>query len=51
MSPEEFEEQKKKIKELSNSYEQYGQARIKADTKLIELQKALSDKSITKDNY
>lgn len=51
MSPEEFEEQKKKIKELSNSYEQYGQARIKADTKLIELQKALSDESITKDNY
>lgn len=51
MSPEEFEEQRKKIKELSNSYEQYGQARIKADTKLIELRKALSDKSITKDNY
>ena len=51
MSPKEFEEQRKKIKELSNSYEQYGQARIKADTKLIELRKALSDKSITKDNY
>ena len=51
MSPEEFEEQKKKIVELSNSQEQYGQARIKADTKLIELQKALSDESITKDNY
>ena len=51
MSPEEFEEQRKKIVELSNSYDEYGKKRIKTDNILLQLQEALSDTSITKDNY
>ncbi len=51
MTPEEFEEQKKRISDLSKAYEEYGQARINTDKALGELQKALGDENISRDNY
>lgn len=53
MSPEEFEEQKKKIVELSNAYEEYGATRVAVDKKLSQLSKTLglNEKDITRDNY
>ena len=51
MSPTEFEEQKKKIVELSNAYEEYGKKRIATDETIKDLQDALSDDTITRDNY
>ena len=51
MSPEEFAEQKKKIVELSNVYEEYGKKRIETDNALLQLQEALHDDSVTRDNY
>ena len=51
MSPEEFEEQRKKIVELSNAYEEYGKKRIETDNALLQLQEALNDDPVTRDNY
>ena len=53
MSPTEFEEQKKKIVELSNAYEKYGATRVAVDKKLSQLSKTLGldEKDITRDNY
>lgn len=53
MSPEEFEEQKKKIVELSNAYEEYGAKRLAVDKKLSQLSGTLGldEKDITRDNY
>lgn len=53
MSPTEFEEQKKKIVELSNAYEEYGATRAAVDKKLSQLSKTLGldEKDITRDNY
>lgn len=51
MTPEEFEEQKKHISDLGKAYEEYGQARINTDKALGELQKALGDENISRDNY
>lgn len=53
MSPTEFEEQKKKIVELSNAYEEYGATRVAVDKKLSQLSKTLglNEKDITRDNY
>ena len=53
MSPEEFEEQKKKIVELSKAYEEYGAKRLAVDKKLSQLSKTLGldEKDVTRDNY
>lgn len=51
MTPEEFEEQKKRISDLGKAYEEYGQARINTDKALNKLQEALGDENISRDNY